>query len=77
MNQVSIWNKALSQAEVTEVYNSGIPADLDNHSAAADVLSWWFLSDPTNFPLELDFADAINGTLNNMETGDYIADIPT
>lgn len=76
MNQVSIWDKALTQTEITELYNSGAPNDLTQHSDAASILSWWFLSNAGNFPTEQDQIGVINGTLTNMEAGDYTADVP-
>lgn len=71
LNQVSVWNKALSQSEVTELYNSGAPSDLQSHSAAANLLSWWKLADSSNFPTEVDQEGSVNGTLVNMELSDY------
>lgn len=72
VNQVSIWDKALSQTEIDEVYNSGKPKDLKRHSAVANILSWWEFSKSLNFPTEVDLINSIDGTLVNMEAGDYI-----
>lgn len=77
MNHVSVWNKELSQSEITELYNSGTPGDLNSHSAVANLQSWWFLNDDSNFPTEVDQIGSVNGTLVNMEVGDYDAgDVP-
>lgn len=77
MNQISVWNKALTSSEVTELYNSGTPGDLTQHSAYATLLSWWGLNDGSNFPTEVDLEGSINGTLTNMEIGDYdTGDVP-
>jgi hypothetical protein len=45
VDEVSIWNKELSSAEVSEIYNSGSPARLAEHSAASSLLSWWRMGD--------------------------------
>ena len=45
MDEVSIWSKALTDAEVTAIYNGGTPDDLSEHSAASDLLSWWRMGD--------------------------------
>jgi len=71
MNQISVWNKELSSAEVTELYNSGSPGNLNNHSASANLDSWWYLNDNSNFPTETDQIGSVNGTLTNMESDDY------
>ena len=47
MNQLSIWTKVLSQAEVTQIYNLGIPCDL-NSLGISDLLHWWYLSGSTD-----------------------------
>ena len=45
--EASYWNKKLSSAEVTEIYNRGEsndnpgPQNLTDHSAAANLVSWW------------------------------------
>ena len=76
MNQVGVWDKELDAAAVLEAYNSGNPADLNIHSAAANLLSYYLLNDESNFPNELDQKGAVDGVLVNMEVGDYVADVP-
>ncbi len=38
---LSIWDKVLSSSEVSEIYNSGTPMNLENHSAAANLKGFW------------------------------------
>ncbi len=61
-NGVTIWNKVLSSAEVTELYNSGEPMNIEDHTAYDDCAGWWnFESDGSN---EIDGGpdfDQING----------------
>lgn len=76
MQQVSVWDKELSPAEVTEIYNSGSPADLSLHSATANLQSWWKMNTDATFPTETDNEGAADGTLTNFEVGDYTADVP-
>ena len=49
-NGVTIWNKVLSSSEVTELYNSGTPMDVSDHSVYDDhCMGWWnFESDGSN-----------------------------
>jgi hypothetical protein len=77
INNVSVWNKALTSTEVTELYNSGSPGDLSVTSMQANLLSWWGLNDSSTFPTVLDLASSVNGTMTNMEVGDFIdGDVP-
>ena len=43
ISNVSYWNTALTQAQVTETYNEGLPSDLNSHSAYSNLVSWWQL----------------------------------
>lgn len=71
MNQTAVFNKELSSAEVTELYNGGTPGDLTAMSFAANVLSSWNHNDNSNFPTEVDQTGSVNATLNNMAADDY------
>ncbi len=76
MNNASVWNIELSLSEVQEIYNSGKPTELSNHSQYSDLLSWWKLNDDSNFSSELDAEGSVDGSLTNMELGDYVVDAP-
>jgi hypothetical protein len=49
LSNVSIWNSALTSSQVTEVYNSGVPSNLNNHSAVSSLVSWWQLGSNSSF----------------------------
>lgn len=77
LNQVTVWDKALTQLEVTELYNLGSAIDPANHTAAANLLSYWPFAFDSNFPTEVDQVGLVDGTLVNMEVGDYdTGDVP-
>ena len=76
MNNYSCWDKELSQTDVTDIYNGGTPADLDQHGSKLSRLSWWPMNDAANFPSELDQVGNIDGNLVNMELADYVEDAP-
>ena len=42
MDEVSIWTKALTDADVTDIYNGGAPGDL---SLSSSLKSWWRMGD--------------------------------
>jgi len=77
LNQITVWDKELSSTEVTELYNAGSPNDPTSHSASANLVSYWSLDSDANFNTEVDKIASVDGTLTNMEIGDYIAgDVP-
>ncbi|MHA2426444.1 MAG: LamG-like jellyroll fold domain-containing protein [Candidatus Hermodarchaeia archaeon] len=65
IDEVSIWGRVLTQAEVTELYNGGAPASLSTHSAVADLDGWWHLGD-----------EGIDATMTNMDSGDLVTNAP-
>jgi hypothetical protein len=69
MSNVSIWNAALTPAQVTELYNEGVPSNLNNHSAYSNLVSWWQLGSNSSFNTNwtvLDEKGSNNGTSTNM-----------
>jgi hypothetical protein len=45
INNISIWDKELSPDEISELFNGGIPNNLDLHSARSNGVSWWKMGD--------------------------------
>lgn len=45
LTNIAVWSDDLAQADVTELYNSGTPDDLDSHTKADVLASWWALGD--------------------------------
>lgn len=76
IDEVSIWNKALSSAEISEIHNAGDPTNLGAHSAFANLVSWWRMGDGDTFPTIKDQVGVNNGTMTNMEAGDIVTDSP-
>jgi hypothetical protein len=65
LDEMSVWDKALSSAEIAAIYNSGAPANLANHSAASNLVSWWRMGD----------GDDGAGTSDSSDSGDASARI--
>ena len=63
MSNCSIWNTALTSAQVTEIYNEGLPSDLNSHSAYSNLVSWWQLGENSSYTGDWIFADE-KGTNN-------------
>lgn len=69
MDEVTVWNKALTPAEITELYNSGSPTDPTEHSASANLVSYYpvyddGLGNPNMVDIVGGFNLATNGTLS-------------
>lgn len=74
-----IYDKELSAAEVTSIYNAGKPNRLSSLPSAADFLGWWRFTqeDKNNFPTIKDHSNnGENGTAVNMTSGDIQGDVP-
>lgn len=76
MDELSIYNKNLSLAEVQEIYNLGNPLDLNALTTSGNLVSWWRMGDGDTFPMLLDQKGIGNGTMTNMVIGNIDADVP-
>jgi len=47
LDEISIYDKYLTDAECIELYNSGNPTDLQSASFVANLTDWWRMGDPT------------------------------
>ena len=69
MSNCSIWNAALTSSQVGEIYNEGLPSNLNSHSAYSNLVSWWQLGENSSFTNNWICADeksSNNGTSANM-----------
>ena len=70
LSNVSIWNAALTASQVTEIYNEGVPSNLNNHSAYSNLVSWWQLGSNTSWVdpywIALDEKGTNNGESQNV-----------
>jgi hypothetical protein len=41
IDEISYWTKELTQSDVTEMYNDGVPLDLLTHSSTSDLVHYW------------------------------------
>lgn len=63
---IAVFNKELSQVEVTEAYNGGRVKNLETFSAYSDIISWWKMGDGEDASGSgniLDYRGANNGTM--------------
>ena len=77
ISNVSIWNAALTSSQVSEIYNEGVPSNLNNHSAYSNLVSWWQLGSNSSFNTNWTVLDEVtasgnNGTSVNMTEADIV-----
>jgi len=80
LSNASIWNTALTSAQVTEIYNNGLPSNLKNHSSYSNLVSWWTLGENSSFNTNwtvIDEKGTNNGTSVNMAEDDLVNGVGT
>jgi len=77
IDEVTVWlGAAFSAAEVTELYNSGSPADPTTHSQSGNLTAWYRMGDGDTFSTITDNVGSVDLAMVNMESGDFTADVP-
>jgi hypothetical protein len=70
LSNPSLWNASLTSAQVSEIYNEGVPSNLNNHSAYSNLVSWWQLGSNTSWVdpywIALDEKGTNNGQSQNV-----------
>jgi len=76
IDEVAIWNVALSAADVTALYNSGdglkASADSGNYDNSSDLIGYWKFNEGTGSTLTDSTSNLNNGTLTNMDSSDWV-----
>jgi hypothetical protein len=65
ISNVSVWNAELTSAQVIEIYNEGVPSNLNNHSAYSNLVSWWQLGSNSSFNTNWTVLDEVTASSNN------------
>ena len=74
IDEVSVYNTALSSSDATAIYNGGVPTDLTSYAP----LGWFRMGDGSTFPTINDVGSGgSNGTMNNMSASNFVTDVPT
>jgi len=81
ISNASIWNAELTPAQVSELYNEGLPSDLNSHSAYSNLVSWWQLGENSSFDgndwIVADEKGTNNGTSTGMSVGALVNGVGT
>ena len=76
IDEVAIWNVALSAADVTVLYNSGnglkASADSGNYDNSVDLIGYWKFNEGTGSTLTDNTSNSNNGTLINMDSSEWV-----
>ncbi len=73
---IRFFNKELSQAEATELYNGGMILNITSFSDYASVLSAWAMGSGDSFPTLTDLKGIANATMVSMVAGNIVAAFP-
>lgn len=73
VDEVAVFDSALTTADITAIYNSGVPDDL----SSLNPIGYWRNGDGDTYPTITDHGSGGNdGTMTNMTSGDIVADVP-
>ena len=83
MDEVAVWNAELSAADITSIYNSGVPNDLSEASSydtdrTSNLVHWWRMGENdggTGTTITDQGSGSNNGTLTNGPT--FSTDVPS
>ncbi len=76
MDEITVWNKELNQTEVTELYNAGSPVSATDHTAAANLASWYRCGDNDTSPTVTDNQGSDDLSMVNMDDTNFKLDVP-
>lgn len=77
LEEISLWDRALTAGEVAAIYNSGSPNRLSDLAFYDAIVAWWKMGDGDNATTMFDSSPNNNhGTPTNMVLADYVQDVP-
>jgi large repetitive protein len=71
LDEVAIYERALSLGEVAEIYNGGVPNDLLELASATALRHWWRLGELDQPPIALDSVGSTNGELIDIDASNF------
>lgn len=78
LDEVAVYDKALTSDEVIDIFNLFDPPNLSSVGPTGNLVGWWRMGEGATFPTIPD--DSVNSnaaTLTNMESGDLVSDTPS
>ena len=75
LDEVAIWDSALSSGSVSNIYNSGVPTDLLADSNSGDLQGWWRFEEGSGTSVADSSTNSNTGTLTNGPA--HSTDVPS
>jgi hypothetical protein len=75
LDEISVWGKELSAAEVSTIYNSGSPLDVRDQGIS-QLVSFYRCGDGDTFSTISDNQGSDDLTMTNMTADDFVLDVP-
>lgn len=77
IDEPAVFQAELSATDVSNIYNSGNPADLSAHAQWSNALATWRMGELDDTITQIkDRKNTYHGTPTNMEAGDIVTDAP-
>ena len=77
IDEIAIWNTALSAGDISALYQAKGTSDLNDDGNSANLQGWWRMGDGDTFPTITDNSTNSNdGTMTNMASDDIVKDTP-
>ena len=77
IDEVAVWDKALSAAEITALYNSGggldVSSNSGNYNSANNLEGYWKMEDGSGTSLTDSSSNSYTATMSNMSDADWVA----
>ena len=80
MDEISFWNIALTEAELLNLYNSGVPTILNKSARSTNLTHWFRMGDPggtSEYPTIIDAKGNITMTMTNMAASNITTNVPS
>tara|TARA_B100001564_G_scaffold355530_1_gene368020 strand:+ start:1631 stop:2755 length:1125 start_codon:yes stop_codon:yes gene_type:complete len=89
LQNCSLWNTEFSQSDIDELYNGGVPEDLNNHTKSANGVSWWQIGGDgtgdnwngvSTWTVSNSFTGGVNYDMSsqgNMDFASRVSDVPS
>tara|TARA_Y100001951_G_scaffold95684_1_gene93453 strand:+ start:237 stop:1046 length:810 start_codon:yes stop_codon:yes gene_type:complete len=81
IDEVGVWDVALDADAITQLYNSGVPTDLQtdsgNYDNSGDLVHYWRMGEGDSYPTIEDNEGSLDMTMTNMSSGDIVDVAPS
>ena len=81
IDEVAVWDAELTAADLLKIYNDGVPTDLTNAASydsgdkTGNLVGYWRFEEGSGTGASDSSDTGLNGTLTNMESGDWSTDV--